>query len=89
MAAFDLLIAWGSVAVFFAGGWLFLNYNLFRNYEDQDVPIQVINTPWPIAGGRPGNARTCQAALKRQGGGSSQQQLSNELHTADAWASAR
>jgi hypothetical protein len=41
MAALDLLIALGPVAAFFAGGWLFLNYNLFRNYEDQDVPIQV------------------------------------------------
>jgi hypothetical protein len=41
MAGFDVLIAVGSVGAFFAGGWFFLNYNLFRNYEDQDVPIQV------------------------------------------------
>jgi hypothetical protein len=41
MGALDLLIALGPPAAFFAGGWLFLNYNLFRNYEDQDVPIQV------------------------------------------------
>lgn len=41
MAGLDVLIAAGSVGAFFAGGWFFLNYNLFRNYEDQDIPIQV------------------------------------------------
>ncbi len=41
MAMLDALIALASVAVFFAGGWLFLSRNLFQNYEEKDWQVQV------------------------------------------------
>ena len=37
----DLLIALGSVAAFFAGGWLFLSRSLLSGHEERDVGVQV------------------------------------------------
>lgn len=40
--ALGLLLAFGAFAAFFAIGWWFLDYSLYRNLEgDRDISVQV------------------------------------------------
>jgi len=39
---FDLAVGAVSLATFFVGGWHFLSFNLFNNYDDKDVTLQVM-----------------------------------------------
>ncbi len=44
----DLLLVLVSVGAFFAGGWLFLSYNLFDDHSEKDVAVQVQWAEWSV-----------------------------------------